>query len=228
MHDTNEFFRKVLKRREHKLHSYIYEVPFSCLVPYSATVHEIERNLKHTQVLSLNSNNGYGFFGEGDDIYTNEVVDNLFDSYEEDLNTEVYALNRKTKVMITIYEMAKFYNDGNFVYINKAEELKQVYGLLESFVEYKLKYFRGPNTGNGLEEDTDLYLLDKLATSMVNIYEEDDSELYYYKKGGIVGDRRSHLIYKSGKKDSTKIVIRKQGDRARVKVSSERLKELGL
>lgn len=222
-------FKAIFKRREPKLFSYIYEVPFPCNVPYSCTVHEIERNLFVTPVLSLNNNNGYGFYrvGEedGEEEGVEDQVDDMFDSFIEELNDQEYALNRKTGVSITILRMAELYDEGNFVYVKSSKHLKEIYGILETFIAYKIKFYRGPNTGNGMENDTDLQLLDRFANSMVEVYKEDDAELYYYETRG--KNSRGHLTSRPSTPKTTIHVLRST-NKVTPKVSLARLKELGL
>jgi len=226
-----DMFKRIFKRRDAELYSWIYEVPFSCLVPISSTIHPIERNLAVTPVLKMKKEDlGYGYFGESEEIEIGssimDEVDDMFSGYEETVNTADFALNRQTKVSITILKMAQLYEDGNYVYLTNEKDLKKVYGLLESFITYKLKYYNGPNTGNGIANDSDLHILDRLATSMVKVYQEDDSELYYESKGtrgklrDMLGARRN-----KGRRVEKRTIRSK--DRVVIKVSQERLDELG-
>jgi len=227
---NNEFFRKVLKRREPRLYDLVYNVKYSCLVPKAVTIHPIERNLFVTPILTLNDINGYGVLNGSDDYGfesdITDIVNDMFEPYEETLSKKSYGLNHKTSVMITVLEMAEYYDEGNFVYINKEKDLKIVYGLLESIVDYKLKHHRGPNTGN-IDMDNDLVILDKLATSMVNVYADSDSEIYFNNNTRVKG--RRHLTHKpSFDTNEIKVVLRKNGNKVTPKISMDRLKELGL
>jgi len=223
----NAIFKKMFKMTNYDLYSRIYEVRYTCFVPKATTIHDIERNLAITPILSLNNNDGYGFYGE-DNVYGTDVsvvVDGIFETFEDDLKEVDYGLNNKVEARITIYEMSKLYDEGNYVYIKDPEMLRVVYGLLEAFVEFKLKFYKGPNTGNGLEEDDDLVLLDALATSMTEVYKENDKELYYYVENNNKGRRRLTNNLDIG---TNEVTIRTTGNKVVPKVSMDKLKRLGL
>ena len=241
-----DFFRRLMRYEDKELYQNIYENKYTCKVPYSSTLNAYDRNVTVTPVMSLKQYEGYGFQGDnnnpmegsykddefseilegvfgGNEFDADEVVEEYFDTFEVNLEENNYALNRQVNARRTIFEMAELYEDGNFVYLVYPNELKEVYGILEKFISIRL-YKLNPRNSNNTALEHEIEILDKLATSIVEVYKENDDDLFY--NTGVIDNQYSHLV-KNKTSDVTKTILR-TGSKVIPKVSLTRLSELGL